>query len=66
MLVKAKHVSLTMQDILFHGKEARMNEPGTVNDNNWSYRFLWHDLNDDIKRDLKELIRKYNRQRNFL
>ena len=58
---KAKHVSLTMQDILFHGKEARMNEPGTVNDNNWSYRFLWHDLNDDIKRDLKELIRKYNR-----
>lgn len=60
---KAEHVTLTMQDILFQGKEARMNEPGTVNNDNWTYRFLWHDLSNDVANDLKKLIIKYHRER---
>lgn len=60
---KADHVTLTMQDILFQGKESRMNEPGTVNENNWSYRFLWHDLSLEIEKNLKDLIFKYNRNK---
>ena len=58
---RANHVTLTMQDILFQGKNSRMNEPGTVNENNWTYRFLWHDLTEPIKKSLKELLLKYNR-----
>ncbi len=58
---KADHVTLTMQDILFQGKESRMNEPGTVNEDNWTYRFLWHDLSKEIEQSLKNLIIKYQR-----
>lgn len=60
---KADHVTLTMQDILFQGKESRMNEPGTVNNDNWCYRFLWHDLSDRSKNILKKLIIKYHRNK---
>lgn len=58
---RANHVTLTMQDILFQGKNARMNEPGTINNDNWTYRFLWHDLSEPIKKSLKEMLIKYNR-----
>ena len=34
-----RHITLTMLDILFH-KKARFNEPGTVNEDNRTYRFF--------------------------
>ena len=58
---KANHVTLTMQDILFQGKSSRINVPGTVNNENWAYRFLWHDLSRPIIKSLHELLVKYNR-----
>ncbi len=58
---KANHVTLMMSDILFQGKEARMNVPGTVNEENWTYRFLWSDLTTHLKNSIKEILVKYNR-----
>ena len=60
---RANHVTLTMQDILFRGKSSRINVPGTVNNENWSYRFLWHDLSRPIIKSLHELLVKYNRNK---
>ncbi len=34
-----------IQDILSLGEEARMNKPGTINDNNWSWKLSNSDLN---------------------
>ena len=58
---KAHYVTLMMQDILYQGKESRMNYPGTISDNNWSYRFLNSDITKNLKLRIKELLTKYNR-----
>lgn len=42
-----------VQDLLFLGKEARMNEPGTVG-GNWKWRMEKGALNDTIANKLKE------------
>ena len=61
---KAHYVTLMMQDILYQGKESRMNYPGTISDNNWSYRFLNSDITKNLKLRIKELLTKYNRSQN--
>ena len=45
---------LPMQDILMLDSSARMNTPGTV-DNNWRWRFGW----DEIKPDMLEIVNKF-------
>ncbi|MDT0496966.1 4-alpha-glucanotransferase [Algiphilus sp. W345] len=49
-----------MQDLLGLGAEARMNTPGTV-ENNWSWRFEWSQLPGDLRARLRELIQRYGR-----
>ena len=60
---RANHVTFTMQDILFQGKESRINEPGTVNEENWTYRFLWSDLSDGIVDEMKKMLIRFKRNK---
>lgn len=60
---RANHVTFTMQDILFQGKDSRINEPGTVNEENRTYRFLWSDLSDAIVKEMKEMLIKFKRNK---
>ncbi len=57
---KAKHVSFTFQDLMFKGKESRMNRPSTIVDN-WTYRFLSFEFNDELKNRIFFFNEKYNR-----
>ena len=55
LLSKADTAIIPLQDILGLGSEARMNTPGTVK-NNWSWRFTFNMLTDEIKSRLKEIM----------
>ncbi len=39
---------LPIQDILYHGKESRLNEPSTLSDRNWTYRTKKSDFTDRL------------------
>lgn len=52
---------LPMQDVLCLGQESRMNEPSTLSDKNWSYRFKKRDFSKKTGAWLKSLTEKYNR-----
>jgi 4-alpha-glucanotransferase len=43
---------IPMQDCLHLGSEARMNTPGTV-DENWQWSFEWEQIHDDMAADLR-------------
>ncbi|NPA44794.1 MAG: 4-alpha-glucanotransferase [Chlorobi bacterium] len=49
-----------MQDILELGKEARMNTPGTI-ENNWKWKFNFENINETQKDFLKYLTEIYGR-----
>jgi len=51
---------LPMQDILMLGTPARMNMPGTINDN-WKWRFDWDELNEDKLQIIRRLMTLYQR-----
>ncbi|HKL72625.1 MAG TPA: 4-alpha-glucanotransferase [Candidatus Onthovivens sp.] len=57
----ADSITLTMQDILFESNEARMNIPGILDQENWTYRFLNHQIKNSIKDEYKKLNKKYMR-----
>lgn len=52
---------LPLQDLLTMDNSARMNEPSTLSDKNWSFRFLKSDFTDDVSNFVKENVRRYNR-----
>ncbi len=56
----AKHVTFTFQDLLYKDKNSRMNAPGT-HDNNWEYRFLSFEFDDELINKLKNLNKIYHR-----
>lgn len=56
----ANMVIIPMQDALNLGAEARMNFPGTIG-NNWSWRFNWQMIPDNLADRLKELSLIYER-----
>ena len=58
---KAEHVSFTFQDLFFKGKESRMNRPSTLLEDNWTYRFLPFEFNNDLKNKIFSLNEKYCR-----
>lgn len=58
---KSNLVITQFQDILGTGSIGRMNVPSTINNQNWSYRLLPNELNDDVKTFLKDLTIKTNR-----
>lgn len=51
---------LPMQDVLCLGQGERMNTPGTT-EGNWTWRFDWNQLSDDIAPRLKTLCQRYDR-----
>lgn len=59
----AEHVTLSMNDMLFSGKESRMNTPGIDSSLNWTYRFLDFEFSDKLALYYKDLNEKYNRKK---
>jgi 4-alpha-glucanotransferase len=53
-------VVIPMQDILKLGNEARMNFPGTLG-GNWTWRFSWDQLSEDVAANYKEMTVMYDR-----
>lgn len=51
---------LPMQDVLMLGSSARMNTPGTI-ENNWNWRFDWQQVKPEVKEKLSRLITLYQR-----
>ena len=49
-----------MQDVLSLGQGERMNTPGTT-EGNWSWRFEWQQLSDEIAPRLRTLCQRYDR-----
>ena len=56
---------LPLQDILGLGQQARMNTPGTVGAANWSWRFTFDMLSDDVIAHLGHLTKLYGRALNL-
>lgn len=57
---RAKMAVIPMQDILSLGTEARMNVPGTTNDN-WTWRFWEGATSDSLADRIKKLVEIYER-----
>jgi 4-alpha-glucanotransferase len=51
----AKLVIIPMQDVLGLGAEARMNQPGTFDENNWTWRFSWKLITNEKIDRLKKI-----------
>ena len=58
---KSKLFILPMQDLVGSGSEKRINEPGTVKEQNWSIRFKNKDFNKRYQNRLLKLTEKYQR-----
>lgn len=58
---KAKLFILPMQDVLKLGSEYRINEPGTVKEQNWAIKFNKGAFNQKTANKLKKLTKKYKR-----
>jgi 4-alpha-glucanotransferase len=56
----ANFVVIPMQDILNLGSEARMNFPGRPS-GNWTWRFTWDQINDDLINQYKEMTEIFER-----
>lgn len=52
---------IPMQDILELDETCRMNIPGSINNQNWKWRFDWDQINAKTKKDIADLIKAYNR-----
>ncbi|NIA02849.1 MAG: 4-alpha-glucanotransferase [Planctomycetia bacterium] len=52
---------LPMQDLLMLGSSARMNTPGTVDDNNWEWRFEWQQISPEIIKQISHFMNLYQR-----
>lgn len=56
----ANIVVIPMQDILNLGTEARMNFPSKLG-GNWTWRFTWDQINDDLVQTYKRMTEMYER-----
>jgi 4-alpha-glucanotransferase len=52
---------IPMQDLLALGEGQRMNTPGSNVDENWRWRFQWSQVEDELPKRLKALIKLYGR-----
>jgi len=57
----AQTAIVPMQDLLGLGSEARMNIPG-VKDGNWTWRFSWQQVPENLSRDLLKMNELYGRK----
>ena len=58
---KANTFILPLQDLLGYGSDYRINEPGTVKEQNWSVKFDFSDMKKSVFNKLKKLTLKYSR-----
>lgn len=58
---KANMFIMPMQDVLRYGSDYRINEPGTVKEQNWAVRFSNNDLKKSTALRIKKLTEKYGR-----
>jgi 4-alpha-glucanotransferase len=58
---RAMTVIVPIQDILGLGSDARMNTPGTINDENWSWRMNGSELKNSMMEKMKNITEKANR-----
>ena len=56
-LSRAKYVIFPLQDILGIGAEARMNQPGTLGTQNWSWKYKRDALTDKLARKLRNMVK---------
>jgi 4-alpha-glucanotransferase len=56
LMSAANAAIIPLQDVLGLGSEARMNTPGTI-DNNWRWRFTFDMIRDEVRHRLHELTR---------
>ena len=56
----ANYALTTLQDVLDLGSEARMNFPGKSS-GNWSWRFRWEALREDVLHRLRDVTVLYGR-----
>ena len=61
MASSAQYAIVPMQDILHLGAEARMNQPGTCGNPNWTWRMSTEQMGDDTKATLKALTQPFGR-----
>ena len=54
-------VIIPLQDFLKLDASARMNTPGTI-ENNWLWRFDWHDISETLANDIQHLVTKHHRK----
>jgi len=53
----AKYVILPLQDLLGTGAESRLNCPGTLGTQNWSWRYPEEALNDAFAEEIRKMVR---------
>ena len=58
---RAKTVIVPVQDILGLGSDSRMNTPGTISENNWSWRMDGSELKDTMLRKMRDITEEANR-----
>ena len=58
---RAMTVIVPIQDILGLGSDSRMNTPGTINDENWSWRMNGNELKNSMMEKMKNITEKANR-----
>ncbi len=57
----AKYVIIPVQDLLYQDENYRMNLPGVIGKNNWSYRILPNELKSKAAKKLRKYGEKYQR-----
>lgn len=60
LMAKSNLTVYQMQDILDLDENSRMNNPGTA-EGNWSWRFSWEQVTDDMKQTLRSLTEESGR-----
>ena len=60
----ANTVVIPMQDILELDENSRMNIPGVIREENWRWRFDWHQLDSNTCDHITNLVKIYDRTKN--
>ncbi len=55
---------IPMQDFLELDETCRMNVPGSINNQNWRWRFDWDQIKAKTKENIMDLVKTYNRKCN--
>ena len=60
MQSRARMCIIPLQDYLGYDNRSRMNHPSTLG-SNWQWRFTWEELEGELKKEILETARRYER-----